>query len=146
MLKGYAEILNDSKDLQVKETAATMDRHLSRMESYVESMSRLQRLEDMRPERKEIPLQPFVASLYESADMLCRQNGKQAGLTNHTVSRQALLDTEFVSQVSNNLISNAVRYAESRVELSVEEKKDGILLTVSDESSSFFKRGQESLC
>lgn len=137
VLKGYAEILNDSRDVQVRETAATMDRHLSRMESYVESMSRLQRLEDMRPERKEIPLQPFVASLYESAQMLCRQNRKQASLTNHTVSRQVLLDTEFVLQVSSNLISNAVRYAESRVELSVEEKKDGILLTVSDDGPGF---------
>lgn len=140
VLKGYAEILNDSRDVQVRETAATMDRHLSRMESYVESMSRLQRLEDIRPERKDIPLQPFVASLYESADMLCRQNGKQAVLTNHTVSRQALLDTEFVLQVSNNLISNAVRYAKSRVELSAEEKKDGILLTVSDDGPGFERK------
>lgn len=139
VLKGYTEILSENRDARVRETAAVMSRHFSRMESYVESMSRLQRLEDLEPDLKEVSLQPFLQSLYESADMLCRQNGRQAVLSNRTVSRLFLLDTEFVSQVSGNLVSNAVRYAQREVKLSFEEQSNGILLTVSDDGPGFGK-------
>ncbi len=144
VLKGYAEILGADSSGQVRETAATMSRHLSRMEKYVESMSSLRRLEDVRPEPKEISLQPFLTSLYESAEILCRQKGKRAKLSNRTFSRQFWLDTEFLSQVSSNLVSNAVRYAESEVEISFEEISSaetdrGILLTVTDDGPGFEK-------
>ncbi len=149
VLKGYTEILIGNEDRQVQETAITMSRHLSRMERYVESMSRLQRLEDVRPGLKEVPLQSFLESLSEGADMLCRQNEKQIFIENRTVSRKLLVDTEFILQVSNNLISNAVRYARNGVMLSFEEKlredqsmkveDGGILLTVSDDGPGFHK-------
>ena len=149
VLKGYVEILNGNEEEQVRETAATMDRHLSRMEHYVESMGRLQRLEDMRPKLQEISLHPFLTSLYESTDMLCRQNGKQTLWIDRTTSQQVLLDAEFISQVSSNLVSNAVRYAENEVTLIFEEisyqetpfgtRENGILLSVLDDGPGFDK-------
>ena len=41
VLKGYNEMLQASENSQTRETAATMGKHISRMENYVSSMSNL---------------------------------------------------------------------------------------------------------
>ena len=56
VLKGYNEMLQASDYARTRETAATMGKHISRMETYVCSMSNLQRLEDAQPECRDVPL------------------------------------------------------------------------------------------
>ena len=41
VLKGYNEMLQNSENPQTRKTAATMGKHISRMENYVNSMSNL---------------------------------------------------------------------------------------------------------
>ena len=112
VLKGYNEMLQASENPQTRETAATMGKHISRMENYVSSMSNLRRMEDTQPAYELIDLQPLVSSLYDSA---------------------------FVLQVGNNLISNAVRYARTTVTLSFTLRDNGLLLSVSDDGKGFDK-------
>ena len=85
------------------------------METYVSSMSKLHRIEDTQPECKPILLQPFLSSLYESAKIVCAQNEKELRLQNEVSVSRLSLDSSFISQVCNNLISNAVRYAQTTV-------------------------------
>ena len=54
-----------------------MGKHISRMESYVSSMSNLRRMEDAQPEYKLIDLQTVASSLYDSAKIVCAKNGKE---------------------------------------------------------------------
>lgn len=137
VLKGYNEILQASEDFQVRETAATMGKHILRMEHYVGSMSNLRRMEDTQPEYELIDLQPLIASLCDSATIICRQNGKELLVKNDVPVSQLLLDSTFVLQVCNNLLSNAVRYAEKKVTLSVVLYDNGLLLGVSDDGEGF---------
>jgi len=137
VLKGYDEMLQASGDPATRDTAVTMGKHIYRMESYVNSMSSLQRMEDAKPEYKCISLKPFLASLYESADILCMQNGKTLVLKNEVSASQLSLDSSFISQVCSNLISNAVRYAQSTVTLSFVQQDNGLLLSVSDDGKGF---------
>lgn len=139
VLKGYDEMLQASDNIQTRETAATMGRHISRMETYITSMSSLRRLEDTQPEYKIILLQPFLSSLYESAEIVCTQNGKKLCRQNKTSIQQLSIDTEFVSQVCNNLIANAVRYARDTVTLTFELYDSGLWLSVSDDGKGFDK-------
>ena len=74
VLKGYNEMLQTSDNSQTRETAATMGKHISRMENYVSSMSNLRRMEDTQPEYKLIGLQPLISSLYDSAKIVCAKN------------------------------------------------------------------------
>ena len=108
VLKGYNEMLQTSDNSQTRETAATMGKHISRMENYVSSMSNLRRMEDTQPEYKLIGLQPLISSLYDSAKIVCAKNAKELILQNHIPNSQLPLDSAFVSQVSNNLLANAV--------------------------------------
>lgn len=139
VLKGYNEILQASEDIDTRETAATMGKHISRMEAYVSSMSSLRRMEDAQPEYKDVSLQPFLSSLFESANIVCARNGKKLLLQNDVSASQLSLDSSFVSQVCNNVISNGVRYARSAVTLSFALRDGGLLLQVSDDGKGFDK-------
>lgn len=139
VLKGYNEILQASECTKTKEIAVTMGKHLYRMESYVNSMSSLQRMEDTKPEYAEIFLRPFLSSLYESAEIMCSRNGKKLCIQNNVSISHLFLDSSFVSQVCNNLISNAIRYAQTTITLSFVAKDTGLLLLVSDDGKGFNK-------
>lgn len=140
VLKGYNEILQLSGDMQIRETATTMEKHISRMEAYVASMSSLQSLEDVQPEYKMISPQTFLTSISESAEMICSRKEKAFYLQNRITATQLSVDTEMISQVCNNLIENAVRYAKTSVTLSFDFKDGGLLLSVSDDGKGFDNR------
>lgn len=137
VLKGYNEILQTSDDNMTKEISVTMGKHIIRLESYIDSMSRLRRLEDAKPEYEETELEPFLNNLAESTLLLCEQNYKHLQYENNTVSKILYIDKSFVSQVLENLVSNAVRYAKETVIINVKERDNGLLLSVSDDGKGF---------
>ena len=110
------------------------------MEVYINSMSSLRRLEDTRPDYKSVPLPPFLSSLQESAHIVCAKNGKTLYLQNEISVPQLVIDTEFISQVCNNLVENAARYAGTSVTLSFCMQDEGLLLAVSDDGKGFDKK------
>ena len=141
VLKGYNEMLQASEDPKTRKTAATMGNQISRMENYVSSMSHLRRVEDAQPDCRPTGLQQLTASLCDGAAIVCAQNGKKLILENGLPDSQLSLDGAFVSQVCNNLISNAVRYARSAVTLFFSLSDGGLLLAVSDDGAGFDKDG-----
>lgn len=142
IIKGYNEMLQASENASTRETAATMQKHVARMEAYIGSMSRLQRLEDAQPDAKLTELPPFLTALRESAEMICVQNGKLLRWENETTAARVCIDADFLSQAADNLISNAARYAKKAVTLSIWQRDDGLQITVSDDGPGF---GEESL-
>ena len=139
VLKGYDEMLQTSSDRITQETAVTMGKHILRLERYVDSMSKLQRLEDAQPVYAEVLWQEFFAALEENAYILCSKGSKKLLFQNRVTSKQLILDRSFVSQVCNNLISNAIRYADTTIALSVEETDGRLLLTVTDDGKGVSK-------
>jgi signal transduction histidine kinase len=77
--------------------------------------------------------------LYDSAKIVCAKNAKELILQNHIPNSQLPLDSAFVSQVSNNLLANAVRYAQTTVTISFALHDNGLLLSVSDDGKGFDK-------
>ena len=143
VLKGYNEILQSNHDPITKSTAVTMGKHIFRLERYVDSMSQLHRLEDARPQGDNSDIKNFVITLADSATIFCEKNGKKICVQNNITDISICLDCSFVSQVNNNLISNAVRYAKSAIKITYTCSKEGFYLTVSDDGCGFSK---EALC
>lgn len=139
VLKGYNEMLQVSGDEQTRTTAITMQRHISRLENYVDTMSRLRRLEDTQPTYRQTPLKALAASLYESGTIICERAEKYFSMQNRTNSLALSLDGDLIYQVYGNLIANATRYAVSSIELCLEETQEGLLLSVSDDGPGFNK-------
>ena len=137
VLKGYNEMLQASDDPQTRETAVTMGKHIARMEGYVDSMSRLGRMEDARPAYKLVELRPLAASLCDSAKILCEKRGKELVVQTNLPDAPLYLDGDFVSQVCSNLVSNAARYAKTAVKISFSADSGGLLLSVWDDGKGF---------
>ena len=141
VLKGYDEMLKDSGDERTKRIADTMEKHIMRMEHYVDSMGNLRRLEDLKPQREKISMKDLASVLYDSVSMECRAHGKMLFFKNHTQSKELMADRDSILQVANNLTANAVRYAESVVTFCMEETEGGLLLKVTDDGKGFSEEG-----
>ena len=139
VLKGYNEMLQVNADERTRKIAATMGRHISRMEAYVSSMSSLRRLEDTQPKYEAVSLQPFLSSLQENAQMVCTQNRKALHLQNEAPACELFIDRSFILQVCNNLLANAVRYARTSITLSFSLQNKGLLIMVLDDGKGFDK-------
>lgn len=137
VLKGYDELLLTSSDSHTREAAETMARHIGRMEAYVDSMSRIQRLEDIQPQPRRIQLASLEALLQESARLLCAKADKSFFFRNTAAEAWAYVDSSLIDQVCTGLISNALRYATSAVELLLDYDGAYLCITVKDDGPGF---------
>lgn len=140
VLKGYNEMIQSGSDIETCRTAETMGRHIERLEHYIDSMSKMCRLKDSKPEYIPTSLPALISSLSAEANTLCDKGSIRFTVKNETVSDVICVDPLFISQVINNLISNAIRYAKSSITLCISEVKDGLLLSVLDDGGGFSKR------
>lgn len=141
VLKGYDEMLKGNEDRQTRKIADTMEKHIMRMEHYVDSMGNLHHLEDLKPQRESISIKEMAAVLYDSVFMECRAHGKMLFFRNHTQSKELMADRNSILHVANNLTANAVRYAESAVTFCMEETEGGFVLRVADDGKGFSQEG-----
>ena len=117
----------------------TKRKHIFRLERYVDSMSHLRRLEDAQPISDKSNISGYVTAIADSARILCEQSGKTLSIQNNISDIPIGIDYTFVSQVNNNLISNAIRYATSKVNITYTSNNDGFYLSVSDNGCGFSK-------
>ena len=137
VLQGYSDLLLDalpSGDLSPEktvDTVLTMQRSLTRLQRYVESMNSLQRLE---PQKSTVPFSTLCAQLEETGKILRKEQGF------HFASRgegNVFLDSELLFQVYENLLSNAGRYAKGNIWVTAEREGTALSLTVADDGPGF---------
>ena len=146
----------DKKELQ--SSCAVLLKYVQRLEDYVAVMSHVQKLEDREISRKKVALQDLEAALRELACTLASDTvSVKVVVDKATFGEVALdqaedgddkrllaLDLPLVLEVAENLLSNAVRYAESevRVEVSLSDSSDILVLQIVDDGVGF---GEEAL-
>lgn len=140
VLQGYSDLLLDalpSGDLSPEktvDTVLTMQRSLTRLQRYVESMNSLQRLEDLEPQKSTVPFSTLCTQLEETGKILRKEQGF------HFASRgegDVFLDSELLFQVYENLLSNAGRYAKGNIWVTAEMEGTALSLTVADDGPGF---------
>lgn len=141
VLEGHMEILQKysssgalSKQ-DIKEIYSIMDIQLKRMSRYVSSMSVLQRLEDIPISPKSIRAEELIKALKNTAEIICASKSLSFG--NEIKADKVKVDLEIVLQVCENLFANAMRYAESSVEVACRENKGNLVISVSDDGNGF---------
>lgn len=138
VLKGYLEILQSGDNAIVRaDTLSTISRHIARMERYVESMNSLQKLDDITPNYHSVDMTNFVDSVKLVAALLCETEGKDMSFTNATSSKAAKMDAEIVSRVIENIVTNAARFAKSRISIEISELGNVLSVLISDDGNGF---------
>lgn len=138
VLKGYSEMLqSDNENQDTRDTAATMKKHIGRLERYVDSMSNLQKMEDVAPDYRNTDLADFLKSGEQMAALICEDSGKRLSFKSNIEKNTASLDRDMIFEVMENLISNAARYAKSEVRVDISKENSIITVTVQDDGTGF---------
>ncbi len=141
VLKGQTEMLlkyvpDGTIDAEkVSETAQVMSAHIDRLEDYVSTMNSLQRLEDIELDARDTPAGEIVSRISYSSGMLSGEKTVEVDASRFT-ARSLVLDGDIVMQVFENLVSNALRFAEEKIKVTV--SGSGVLiLSVTDDGVGF---------
>lgn len=140
VLKGQSEILSKyvpkMSEEKIIETAETMKRHIIRLETYVNTMNDLQRLEDVEMKKELVDVKELEHQMRITGAAVCK--GKEFVLYQNIFDVDSVkIDTSIAMQVYENLLSNAVRYAKRKIEIAIDKKDSLLLLNVVDDGAGF---------
>lgn len=139
--KGYTDILLEyipqgkCSQEKILETLECINRNTLRLENFVNRISDMQRLDEMKISKAETDVQTLFEALKENATVICKD--KMLTFTKGSTCKTIFTDPEVLEQIISNLISNAVRYAKSEVKLDCRCTDGHILITVSDDGNGF---------
>ncbi len=140
VLKGYTELIsrfgNGISPEKQSEIISKMSGQVSRLERYTEKMTGLHKLEDIIPEPERCSFEKLCGQLSETGSLLC---GNFSFTFNAGSENDVMLctDTGIVMQVFENIIGNALRYAESSIGCSAAVNDDILSITVTDDGKGF---------
>lgn len=146
VLKGYTDMLTKyiptgkMSQIEILETVSTMSTHVSRLEQFTESMNTVQKLEDIVLQKTMVNVDEFIGHLQESASILCQINGLDCEFVSEVKGNTLCLDASAVIQVYDNLMSNAIQFAQSKVTIRCGYESDCFFVTVSDDGKGFTEK------
>lgn len=141
VLKGYVELLQQYvPDGRIPEekllnVLSMMNRQVTRLERYTQKMNDIRKIEDITPNIQPVSADSLWKSLTDTGNILCK--GRQFRIRSSPDSGTLRIDDAFVVQVYENMISNAARYARSRVDVTCRVCENRLTITVSDDGGGF---------
>ncbi len=163
VLKGSAKLAKQAVTGGRTDSGALWE-HVSRMEEYtdriaryVETMSSVQRLEQLQPQKSAVGFKALSALLEQSLLFAAQDSGKRllfsatdktltpsktdrdAALTLSTADQDTtlMLDKSMLLQIAENLTANAFRFAGQTVMVELSLQADTLTLTVEDDGGGF---------
>lgn len=152
VLKGYTDFLAryipEGKVSQEKmlDTLALMSDHLRRLEEYSYTMKGVRSLEEVpfAPEQMGLKslrrrISEVVFALNQIGDVLIQYTGDEGESKEESEERLYWIDDNLVMEVLENVLSNAIRYARTRIEVSSDYHVEvgDLVLTIRDDGAGF---------
>ena len=143
VLKGSAAILQKRLEQgtltseSATESISLITQYSTRIESYIQAMTSVQKLEELAFTPKMYEWLPLAQELKGSLSILGADTGKEIEFLINGENRQIRVDRYMVYNVAENLASNALRYSKDSVivEMSCDDEK--ITVSVSDDGTGF---------
>jgi two-component system, OmpR family, phosphate regulon sensor histidine kinase PhoR len=140
VIKGYIETLVDGhRDMPIEQREkflATIQRHTERLNSLLEDLLTLSRLESINPglRRESLDLPGLIGDIVEDYRARPAAAGHKLNFAPDQVVERVLADPLKVTQVLENLIDNALKYTPkgSVIEISVLQRESEIEVRVAD--------------
>ncbi len=139
--KGYTDILLEyipqgkCSQEKILETLECINRNTTRLENFVNRISDMQKLDEMKVCREETDIHTLFEALKENATIICKD--KTLTFTSESNCKTALTDAAVLEQIITNLVSNAVRYADEKVSLFCSCDNGRLFISVSDDGKGF---------
>lgn len=141
VLKGYLGYLekNIPQDKLTEDmlfdTVSSMQGAVNRLELYVESVRDIEKIENIEIEKRSENVKLLLNEL--RSNVLQLAGNKEIIISNDIAVDKIQIDKGVFFRILENLLQNALRYAEKQVSINLSHKKDFLILTVKDDGKGF---------
>ena len=139
VIKGYIETLVDGRDMPVDDRERflrTIQRHTERLNSLLEDLLALSRLESINPElhREPISLSTLITGLIDDYRARPATAGHSLNFALDPAVSEILIDPLKITQVFENLLENALKYAPrgSHIDISTRRHANDVEICIRD--------------
>ena len=143
VLKGSAKMARQcaesgaERSTQLIENIVRIETYTGRIERYVEAMSSAGRLEQIQLEKAFTDPQSLARELENSIRLVAADGDKQLSFTSAVTAGKILLDKNVLFQITENLVSNAIRFAKQTISVNLSLSGDMLILEVVDDGTGF---------
>lgn len=141
VLKGYLDYLEKNipqdklTEDMLLDTVSSMQGAASRLELYVESVRDIEKIETIEIEKRSENVKLLLNELISNVRQLA--GDKEIIISNDITVDKIQIDKGVFFRILENLLQNALRYAEKQVSINLSHKKDFFILTVKDDGKGF---------
>lgn len=141
VLKGYLDYLEKNipqdkiTEDMLFDTVSSMQGAVNRLELYVESVRDIEKIENIEIEKRSENVKLLLNELRSNVRQLA--GNKEIILSNDITVDKIQIDKGVFFRILENLLQNALRYAEKQVSINLSHKKDFLTLTVKDDGKGF---------
>ncbi|MBU3877272.1 HAMP domain-containing histidine kinase [Faecalicatena sp. AGMB00832] len=143
VLKGSVKLVRQgmknekAKPEQIVENLVRIEEYTDRIEEYVETMSSVQRLEQISLNLKKIEWNQLTLELEDAVRLIGSDSEKQIYFEAAEVVQILSVDPSILMQIVGNLVSNALRFAEQTIRITCNVKDTYLEITVRDDGAGF---------
>ena len=143
VIKGYSEYLdrNIGKDVLTndgtREIAGYIHEAASRLEDYANSVHEVQALEDMSLDYKEISLTELMKEMQTQLSVQSEQHQTKINISGQLPEQTVSLAPAAVFRILENIVSNALRYCKSKIDIDFSYSQPFLIITVTDDGKGF---------
>ena len=141
VLKGYLDYLEKNipqdklTEDMLLDTVLSMQGAVNRLELYVESVRDIEKIENIEIEKRSENVKLLLNELRSNVQQLT--GNKEIIISNDITVDKIQIDKGVFFRILENLLQNALRYAEKQVSINLSHKKDFLILTVKDDGKGF---------
>lgn len=143
VLKGSAKLAKKSvvdgtgNTEQIVDNLSRIENYTGRIERYIETMSSIQRLEEIPIEQEQVKWNKLISELENTIAFVGADSNKRINFNSSTSAESFSIDKSILFQVAENLISNAIRFAVQNIDVSCSLNETILKLSVTDDGCGF---------
>ena len=131
----------------VEETISLIGQYTNRIEGYIEAMTTAQKLEDWKCSPSSVNWSVLTNELEHSLSFLSEDMGKKIIFSFNGTDSKLFVDRTIIQNVAENLVNNALRYANTIVNVELSHKNEEMMISIFDDglgfSSAILRKGAE---
>ena len=147
VLKGYLDYLEKNipqdslTEDMLLDMVSSMQGAVTRLEQYVDCVQDIEKIESIEIKKRPENVKMLLDEIQSNVQQL--EGKKEILISSNITMNEVRLDKGVLFRILENLLQNALRYAEKEVRINLSQNKDFLILTVEDDGKGFAEKDLE---
>lgn len=143
VINGYLDYLEKSMEKGIltndvlRTTLQNMAGATGRLHRYVDCVNDIQKIEDIEIKKDFYDLKIFISEITQGFSLLAEQHKKQLEVQDLSKTLQVQTDRDILCKVLENIFDNALRFANDKIWLTIEETEHCVSFVIQDDGIGF---------